>query len=727
MKKVLLFLALAASGIVAEAQIKSPDGKFELQWSTDSDGRPNYSLMYNNEQVVGKSNLGFKLKPETHTDFNYNTTKATEHENLFSGFEIADEKTSSFDETWNTVWGEVATIRNNYNEAAVTFKQKNTERYFVVRFRLFNDGLGFRYEFPSQKNINYFTIKDELTEFKMTGDNTAWWIPGDYDTEEYHYAKSKLSQVRQLLPSYVMDNSCQTVYSPTGLQTPLLLQTENKKAYMVIHEAALIDYSGMGLEYKEDSKTLKVQLTPDAVGDMCRLQAPCKSPWRTITTSDDACKILDSKLILNLNDPCAYDDVSWIHPTKYIGVWWGMISNKWSWSYTNDYASVRLGETDYTKAKPNGTHGATNDNVKAYIDFAAKHGFDAVLVEGWNIGWEDWFGFYKEKVFDFVTPYPDFDTKMLNQYAHSKGIKLIMHHETSSSVVNYERNMDTAFKYMQKFGYDAVKTGYVGTIQPMGEHHYGQFMVNHYNTNIQKAAKYKISVNGHEAIHPTGLSRTYPNLISNESACGTEYEAFGGNPPDHTVILPFTRLMGGPMDYTPGIFEMNVYNGSHCNSTIAGQLALYLTIASPLQMAADFIENYEKYLDAFQFIKDVDVDWTDSKYIEASPMEYITVARKGKKSGNWFLATKAGINHTTNVTLSFLEPGKKYIAEFYMDSKDADYKKNTDHYIIKSGIVTSATTISINSVAGGGFAARFVPLSDSKTALKPIKGALNAK
>lgn len=724
MKRLLLLFALIAP-LSINAQIKSPDGKFECSWATDAAGKPYYSLTYNKEQIIKNSNLGFKLKPETHTDFSANTSKAVELDDFYSGFEITDVKTSKFDETWNTVWGEVSKIRNNYNEAAVTFTQKSTKRYFIVKFRLFNDGLGFRYEFPSQEKLNYFTISDELTEFKLQGDNTAWWIPGDWDTEEYHYTKSSLSEVRKLLPSKVRENSCQYVFSPTGLQTPLLLQTPNK-TYMVIHEAALVDYSGMGVEYIEKENSLKVALTADAVGDMARLQTPCITPWRTITASNNACEILDSKLILNLNDPCQFDDVSWIKPTKYVGVWWGMITNKWSWSYTNDYQSVKLGITDYKSAKPNGTHGANNTEVKKYIDFAAKHKFDAVLVEGWNIGWEDWYGYYKEKVFDFVTPYPDFDVKMLNDYAHSKGVKLIMHHETSASVVNYERQMDTAFQFMKKYGYDAVKTGYVGTIQPMGEHHYGQFMVNHYNNNIQKAAKYHIMVNGHEAIHPTGLSRTYPNLISNEAACGTEYESFGGNPPSHTVILPFTRLMGGPMDYTPGIFEMDCFNGSHCNSTIAGQLALYLTIASPCQMAADFVENYEKYPDAFQFIEDVDVDWTESKYIEASPMEYITVARKGKKSGNWFISTKAGINHTTNVTLNFLEPGKKYVATFYMDSKDADYKKNTNHYVIKKGIVTNTTSVTVNSVEGGGFAASFTPW-DGKTKLPTLKGALNNK
>ncbi|MCQ2251734.1 MAG: glycoside hydrolase family 97 protein [Bacteroidales bacterium] len=723
MKRLFLISVLALMAMGAEAQLKSPDGKLQCDYSTDAEGRPCYTLKYNGETVVEKSQLGFMLKSESRKTFDYKEAVAVADDNLASGFEISNVRNSSFNENWKPVWGEVAEIQNNYNEAAVTFLQKNTQRTFDVVFRLYNDGLGFRYEFPVQEKLNYFTIKDELTEFRMNGDNTAWWIPGDYDTEEYHYAKSKLSEVRALLPKYVMDNSAHTVYSPTGLQTPLLMKT-NGGNFMVIHEAALVEYSGMGLDFKEATNSLKVQLTPDAVGDLARMQTPCKTPWRTITVSSDARNILASKLILNLNDPCALSDVSWIKPTKYMGVWWDMIQGKSSWSYTDDFPSVRLGVTDYSKAKPNGRHGATNQNVKKVIDFASANGFDAVLVEGWNIGWEDWFGYLKDKVFDFVTPYPDFDAKMLNDYAHSKGIKLIMHHETSSSIVNYEREMDTAFRYMKHLGYDAVKTGYVGYIQPHGEHHYGQFCVNHYNNNIQKAAQYQICVNGHEAVHPTGLSRTYPNLLANESACGTEYEAFGGNPPDHTCILPFTRLMGGPMDYTPGVFEMNLYNGSHCNSTITGQLALYLTMPTPLQMAADSPEVYTKYSDAFQFIKDVDVDWVDSRYLEASPMEYITVARKGKKSGNWFLATKAGIVHKTSVSLSFLEPGKTYEATFYMDAHNADYKTNTDKYVIRKGLVTSKTAVSVNSVQGGGFAASFVEVK-GKSPLKALKGQLN--
>src|SRR6478752_314060 len=572
-------------------QLKSPNGNFIMEFALQNDGTPNYSLLYKGKTVIKPSKLGLELK--------------NDKKSLLNGFQITKADTSSFDETWKPVWGEVEAIRNHYNEMAVTLDQKETDRQMVIRFRLFDDGLGFRYEFPSQKNLVYFVIKEERTQFAMTGDHTAYWIPGDYDTQEYDYTTSKLSEIRGLAEKAKTANLAQTTFSLTGVQTSLMLKT-NEGLYINLHEAALINYSCMHLNLDDKNMILESWLTPDDKGDKGYIQAPAHSPWRTIIVSDDAREILSSKMTLNLNDPCKIEDTSWIKPTKYVGVWWEMISDKSTWSYTNEFPSVQLGVTDYSKAKPNGTHGANNANVKKYIDFAAANGFDAVLVEGWNIGWEDWFGHSKDHVFDFVTPYPDFHLKELNDYAHSKGIKLIMHHETSSSVRNYERYIDTAFKLMKQYGYDAVKTGYVGNILPAGEHHYSQWTVNHYQYTVEKAAQYHIMLNGHEAVRPTGIARTYPNLIGNESARGTEFQAFGGSKPNHVTILPFTRLLGGPMDYTPGIFEMDISkinpaNHSHCNSTLANQLALYVTMYSPLQMAADLPENYNRFLDAFQF------------------------------------------------------------------------------------------------------------------------------
>jgi len=688
-----LLVLFMSSAAMAES-ITSPNGQLQLNFSVNSQGEPVYELFYKGKAVIKPSKLGLELKNDP---------------GLMNGFTLADTQTSTFDETWEPVWGEVKQIRNHYNEMAVTLDQKAQDRNIIIRFRLFDDGLGFRYEFPLQKNLNYFVIKEERTQFAMTGDHKAFWIPGDYDTQEYDFTESKLSEIRGLMKSAITGNASQTQFSPTGVQTSLQMKTADG-LYINLHEAALVDYSCMHLNLDDKNLIFESWLTPDAVGDKGYMQAPCKSPWRTVIVSDDARDILASKLTLNLNEPCAYEDVSWIKPVKYVGVWWEMIAGKSTWAYTDDLPSVKLGETDYSKTKPNGRHGANNENVKRYIDFAAAHGFDQVLVEGWNEGWEDWFGHSKDYVFDFVTPYPDFDVKMLNAYAKSKGVKLMMHHEASSSVRNYERHMDKAYRFMVDNGYNAVKSGYVGDIIPRGEHHYGQWMNNHYLYAVKKAADYKICVNGHEAVRPTGLCRTYPNLIGNESARGTEYEAFGGSKPFHTTLLPFNRLIGGPMDYTPGIFDtkldfMGDLPHGQVQTTLAKQLALYVTLYSPLQMAADLVENYEKHMDAFQFIKDVAVDWDDSEYIEAEPGDYITVARKAKGTDNWFVGGITDENaRTAGFTLDFLTPGKQYVATLYADGKDADYKENPTSYQIKKGIVTNKTKISVWEARSGGFA-----------------------
>lgn len=688
-----LLVLFMSSAAMAES-ITSPNGQLQLNFSVNSQGEPVYELFYKGKAVIKPSKLGLELKNDP---------------GLMNGFTLADTQTSTFDETWEPVWGEVKQIRNHYNEMAVTLDQKAQDCNIIIRFRLFDDGLGFRYEFPLQKNLNYFVIKEERTQFAMTGDHKAFWIPGDYDTQEYDFTESKLSEIRGLMKSAITGNASQTQFSPTGVQTSLQMKTADG-LYINLHEAALVNYSCMHLNLDDKNLIFESWLTPDAVGDKGYMQAPCKSPWRTVIVSDDARDILASKLTLNLNEPCAYEDVSWIKPVKYVGVWWEMIAGKSTWAYTDDLPSVKLGETDYSKTKPNGRHGANNENVKRYIDFAAAHGFDQVLVEGWNEGWEDWFGHSKDYVFDFVTPYPDFDVKMLNAYAKSKGVKLMMHHETSSSVRNYERHMDKAYRFMVDNGYNAVKSGYVGDIIPRGEHHYGQWMNNHYLYAVKKAADYKICVNGHEAVRPTGLCRTYPNLIGNESARGTEYEALGGSKPFHTTLLPFNRLIGGPMDYTPGIFDtkldfMGDLPHGQVQTTLAKQLALYVTLYSPLQMAADLVENYEKHMDAFQFIKDVAVDWDDSEYIEAEPGDYITVARKAKGTDNWFVGGITDENaRTAGFTLDFLTPGKQYVATLYADGKDADYKENPTSYQIKKGIVTNKTKISVWEARSGGFA-----------------------
>lgn len=688
----LLFLGVTA-GMRAE-QLVSPNGQLRLNFSINAQGEPVYELYYKDKVVIKPSKLGLELKDDP---------------GLMNGFTLAGVQTSTFDETWQPVWGEEKEIRNHYNEMAVTLNQQAQDRHIILRFRLFDDGLGFRYEFPLQKNLNYFVIKEEHTQFAMAGDHTAFWIPGDYDTQEYDYTESRLSDIRGLMPGAITDNASQTQFSPTGVQTALQMKTADG-LYINLHEAALVDYSCMHLNLDDKNLVFESWLTPDAQGNKGYLQAPCTSPWRTVIVSDDARDILASRITLNLNEPCAYDDVSWIKPVKYVGVWWEMIAGKSTWAYTDDLLSVKLGQTDYSKTKPNGRHGANNEHVKKYIDFAAANGLDQVLVEGWNQGWEDWFGHSKDYVFDFVTPYPDFDVEMLNDYAHSKGVKLMMHHETSSSVRNYERHLDKAYQFMVDHGYNAVKSGYVGDIIPRGEHHYGQWMNNHYLYAVKKAAEYKIMVNGHEAVRPTGLCRTYPNLIGNEAARGTEYEAFGGSKPFHTTLLPFNRLIGGPMDYTPGIFDIRLdFMGDQphgqVQTTLAKQLALYVTLYSPLQMAADLVENYEKHMDAFQFIKDVAVDWDESRYLEAEPGDYITIARKAKGSNNWFVGGITDENaRTAEFKLDFLDADKKYVATLYADGKDADYKDNPTSYQIKKGIVTAKTRISVKEARSGGFA-----------------------
>ena len=689
-----LFSFLVSAPFATRAEeLKSPDGNLLMRFEVNGEGTPVYELTYKQKPVIKPSRLGLEI----------------EGFSLRKAFTLKGVETATFDETWTPVWGEVKAIRNHYNEMTATLHQADGDRTMVIRFRLYDDGLGFRYEFPQQKSLNYFVIKEEYSEFAMAGDHKAFWIPGDYDTQEYDYTESRLTEIRGLMQTAITPNTSQTPFSPTGVQTALMMKSDDG-LYINLHEAALVDYPCMSLNLDDQTLTFQSWLTPDAQGKKGYMQTPCHTPWRTVIVSDDARRILASHLTLNLNEPCKLDDVSWIRPVKYIGVWWEMISGKSTWAYTNDLPSVHLGVTDYTKMKPNGTHAANNEKVRRYIDFAAKHGFDQVLVEGWNIGWEDWFGNSKDYVFDFVTPYPDFDLKALNEYAHSKGVKLMMHHETSSSVRNYERHMEKAYKLMNDYGYNAVKSGYVGNIIPRGEYHYGQWMVNHYLYAVKKAAEHRIMVNAHEAVRPTGLCRTYPNLIGNEAARGGEYESFGGNKVFHTTILPFTRLMGGPMDYTPGIFEtrlekVNPGNNSYVHSTLARQLALYVTMYSPLQMAADLPENYERFMDAFRFIKDVAIDWDDSKYLEAEPGRYITVARKAKGTNNWFVGCTANEDgHLSNVSLDFLDPGRKYTATIYADAPTAHYEKNPQAYTIKQMKVTNKSKLTLRAASGGGYA-----------------------
>lgn len=684
-------LLAVATGFAFDCQ--SPGGKVKLHVELTSSGQPQYSLTYKGKTVIKPSTLGYELIAA---------------DNLMDGFSVQTTQTSTFDETWQPVWGETKDIRNNYNELFVALKQDRTGRLMNLRFRVYDYGMGLRYEFPQQTNA-YFLVKEEHTQFALTGDHKAWWLPGDYDTQEYSIVTSRLSEIRKLFRSSISGNASQTQFSETGVQTSLQMKTDDG-LYINLHEAACVDYPTMHPNLDDKNMVFESWLTPDSQGFKGYMQTPRTSPWRTVLVSDDARDMLSCKLTLNLNEPCKIEDTSWIHPVKYCGVWWEMICDKKSWSYTDELPSVVLGETDYTKVKPNGRHGATNERVRQYIDFAAKNGLDEVLVEGWNEGWEDWFGHSKFHVFDFQTPYPDFDIKALNDYAHSKGVKLMMHHETSGSVMNYERYLEPAYKLMNRYGYDAVKSGYVGNIIPRGEHHYSQIMNNHYLYCVTEAAKHHIMVNAHEATRPTGLCRTWPNLVGNESARGTEYENFEGNNPDHTVILPFTRLQGGPMDYTPGILETQIGTWkegakSYVHTTLCGQLALYLVMYSPLQMAADLPENYAKYDDAFQFIRDVAVDWDDSRYIEAEPGDYITVARRAKGTDNWFVGGKCDENgHRAVVKLDFLDPGRRYECTIYKDAPDADYEKNPKAYVITRKTVKRGQTIKVDEARGGGFA-----------------------
>lgn len=711
MKKISLILSIflfALPSIMMGQTVKSPNGKVSVTFSLEQNGVPTYEMTYKGKTVIKPSHLGLELAKDKHA------SKGLEETNLMDGFTKTNYKVSTFDETWTPVWGETKTIRNNYNELEVDLRQESSNRNIIIRFRIYDCGMGLRYEFPQQKDLNYFIIKEEHTQFAMTGDHIAFWLPGDYDTQEYETQISKLSEIRGKMKKAITSNASQTPFSPTGVQTSLQLKTADG-LYINIHEAALIDYPAMHLNLNDKTFVFESWLTPDAVGNKGMIQTPFNTPWRTIMVSDDAREMLSNNLILNLNEPCKIKDTSWIHPIKYCGVWWEMIAGGKPWAYTDEFVSVKLGQTDFTTAKPNGRHPANTNNVKKYIDFAAKNGLQEVLVEGWNIGWEDWVGHWKRDVFDFVTPYPDFDIKELNDYAHSKGVKLMMHHETSGSTINYERHMESAYNLMNKYGYDAVKSGYVGDILPQGEYHYSQPMVNHYLYAVQQAAKHHIMVNAHEAVRPTGLCRTYPNLVGNESARGTEFEAFGGSEPYHTVILPFTRLQGGPMDYTPGILETKLSkwcdNPSYVHTTLVGQLALYCTMYSPLQMAADLPENYEKYADAFQFIKDVAVDWDDSKYLEAEPAQYITVARKAKGTNNWFIGGKCNQNgHKSTIKLNFLDKGRKYKATIYTDGKNASYDKNPSSYIITKKTLKRGDTLNITEAPGGGFAISLIAL-----------------
>lgn len=707
-------LLSASASLGATEVLTSPDGRLQLSFDLTADGTPTYKMDYNNKPVIATSRLGLELKNQ---------------KSLLDGFKMERVSRSSFDETWQPVWGEQSSIRNHYNEMAVCLSQPDDNghlREMIVRFRLYDDGVGFRYEWPAQDNFTYFTIKEERTEFAMTGDHTAYWIPGDYDTQEYDYTISRLSEVREKMPAVKFSyNVSSTVFSDTGVQTSLQLKTDDG-IYLNIHEAACVDYSTMHLNLDEKRMVLTSWLTPDARGDKGYLMAPCHSPWRTVMVTSTATAALDSKLILNLNEPCKLEDTSWIHPTKYMGVWWEMIVGKSSWAYSNASA-VNLDSIDYKTMNPNGIHGANNDNVKRYIDFAAENGFDQLLVEGWNIGWEDWFGHEKDYVFDFVTPNPDFDIAMLNDYAHSKGIKLMMHHETSGSLRNYERHLDAAYSLMNKYGYDAVKSGYVGNMVPRGEYHYGQWANNHYLYCVKEAAKHKIMVNAHEATRPTGLCRTYPNLVGNESARGTEYQQSAGIMPHHVTILPFTRLQGGPMDYTPGIFcmdvsKLNPENHGHVNATLCNQLALYVTLYSPLQMAADVPENYMRYADAFRFIKDVAVDWDESRYLAAEPGEYIIAARREKGGQRWFVGGVTNEDaRTMTVDFSFLTKGQKYMATIYADAKDADYETNPEKYVISRRVVTAKDKEKIFMARGGGFAISLMPVDDHTQKLKKRK------
>ena len=721
-KYIFVFCLLSLSAavfcpIAAIEKVESPSLNLTAYFDVQG-GRPVYWLLHNGDTVIRPSYLGISLRGE-HSRGNFNDYKEEQTiesntNGLMNGFVMTGSERFIHDDWWTPVWGEERRIHDSYHEMLITLKQPEKDRYIRIQFRLYDDGLGFRYIFPQQRNLNYFVIEEEHTEFAMPGDITAYWIPGDYDTQEYEYTRCKLSEIRAIQEKTSKANLSTTNFSYTGVQTPILLKT-NSGLWLNIHEAALIDYSCMHLNLDENTMTFTSWLTPDIDGTKGHIQTDAVSPWRVIMVGEKAQDILASRIVLNLNEPCKISDTSWIKPMKYVGVWWEMIAGMRDWSYTWDFPSIHIGKTDYTKAKPHGRHGATTENVKKYIDFAAKYGFDGVLVEGWNVGWEDWFGNEKDFVYDFVTPYPDFDVEGIHDYAKSKGVKMIMHHETSGAIRNYERWLDTAYQFMRKYEYPAVKSGYVGNILPIGEHHYSQFMNNHYQYCLEKAAKYHLMVNAHEAVRPTGLCRTWPNLIGNESAQGTEYQAFGGSAPNHTTMLPFTRLIGGPMDYTPGIFENDIHklnpnSNSWCNTTLCNQLSLYVTLYSPLQMAADLPENYERFRDAFQFIVDVPVEWDTVYYLEAEPYEYVTIARKQKDKNAWFIGSTNGYDpRTAMIDLSFLPAGQKYTATIYADAKDAHYRNNPQAYTITTKTVTSKSKLRLFTAAGGGCAIKIVP------------------
>ena len=741
LRLIILSLFLSSLPLAGKGEVlTSPDGQLSMEFSLTEDGVAEYSLTRAGKAVVLPSKLGFILRgiyKRTLAEGGQSVKQYGIDADLINGFSLVGVSRDTRDETWETVWGEESRIRNHYNEMAVTLKKagmaavhRNRDRarslsrknvadvLVTLRFRLYDDGLGFRYEFPEQPELSYFTIKEEMTEFRMAGDQTAWWIPGDLDTQEYTYYESRISEIPAKMKA-ATDYSDPHQFSPSAVQTSLQMRSDDG-LYINIHEAALVNYPAAHLEYDAVANSFRTWLCPDAEGWKGRMQAPCKTPWRTVMVVDDARKALASRLILNLNDPCALDDVSWIHPVKYMGVWWEMITGKSTWAYTWDYPAVQLGVTDYSSAKPNGKHGANNANVRRYIDFAAENGFDGLLVEGWNIGWEDWHGCQKDEVFDFVTPYPDFDIASLNEYAHSKGIRLIMHHESSSSTLNYERHLDEAFELMNKYGYDAVKTGYVGSIIPFGEGHYSQPMVNHYNYVLRKAAGHHIMINAHEAVRPSGLCRTWPNLIGNESAQGNEYR--GRVKPHQVTVLPFTRLQGGPMDYTPGIFEtdisrLNPSSKDYMQTTICKQLALYVTMYSPLQMAADLPEHYAEHMDAFQFIKDVAVDWEQSRYLIAEPGDELVIARQTRKKipgrDEWYVGGVTDENaRTVKFSLNFLRPGVKYEAVIYRDAPDADGvagiqpdgSNPSKRYVIEKKRVKANTNLKLWMARSGGFA-----------------------
>ncbi len=699
MKNSIAFFCLMFVGFTYGQELKSPNNQLQMIFELNQSGKPSYQLKYKNKSVIQSSHLGLMLK---------------NNENLVDGFEVINTKATSFSDKWKPVLGEEKEILDEHNQLIVELLQKATGRKMNLVFRLFNEGLAFRYEIPAQEKLNYFVISDEMTQFSLTGDHKAFWIPGDYDSQEYSYNETKLSQID--VDKLEMNNGIgmKGPMTKSRIQSPVMMKSSDG-LYLNVFEAAVVNYPIMHLDVNTKSFLMQSHLVPNAIGDKAYLQAPANTPWRTIMVSDDARTILASKMVLNLNEPSKIEDTSWIKPMKYVGIWWEMHVGKATWDYAGSQNAQMAQDAEL---KPTGKHGATTENTKKYIDFAAKYGFDGVLVEGWNVGWEDWFGNWKENVFDFVTSYPDFNVEEVQKYAESKGVKMIMHHETSGSVSNYERRLDRAFSFMKKHNYDAVKSGYVGKIIPRGEWHDGQAMVNHFNYAVERAAEYKIMVNSHESSRPTGYHRTYPNYIAAEAARGNEFNAWSvGNPPAHETILPFTRFLGGPMDYTPGIFEikMSHYDATkkeQVHTTLAKQLALYVTIYSPLQMAADLPENYERYPDAFQFIKDVEVDWDKTEILEAEPGDYVTIARKTKGKESWFLGAITDENpRSSQISLSFLTPGKKYKATIYQDGKDAHWEKNPKSYSIKTIEVTSKSKLKLNLAAGGGTAISFLPLN----------------